>query len=156
MSAVLAVVAGAAVVALNQAPSAEAATQLPPGFAEQVVWGDLNMPTNIEFAPDGRVFVAEKGGVIKVFDNVNDTDAHRVRRPVAATSTTCTTAALIGMAIHPEFPVQPYIYVLYTYDAPPVHERAVLERRLRPGRRSDDRAGASSPGGCPGLRRPAT
>ena len=29
-------------------------------------------PTNIEFAADGRVFVAEKRGVIKVWDSVTD------------------------------------------------------------------------------------
>ncbi|GAA1028702.1 PQQ-dependent sugar dehydrogenase [Virgisporangium ochraceum] len=114
----LAVVAGAAVVALNRAPSAEAATQLPPGFAEQVVWGDLNMPTNIEFAPDGRVFVAEKGGVIKVYDNVND-PRPTVFADLSRNVHNVHDRGLIGLAIHPEFPVQPYIYVLYTYDAPP-------------------------------------
>src|SRR5918997_6463758 len=68
---VAAVIAAGAVAALVQAPGARAAN-LPPHFAEQTVWTGLNMPTNIEFAPDGRVFVAEKGGVIKVFDSVSD------------------------------------------------------------------------------------
>src|SRR5919112_3749845 len=52
-------------------PPARAAV-LPSGFQEQIVFSGLNQPTNIEFAPDGRVFVAEKGGVIKVFDNIAD------------------------------------------------------------------------------------
>jgi glucose/arabinose dehydrogenase len=111
------VVAAGAIAALVQSSSAQGAS-LPPHFAEQVVWSGLNTPTNIEFAPDGRVFVAEKSGVIKVFDNVNDptptvfADLSRNVHPLHD-------RGLLGLAIHPEFPVQPYIYVLYTYDAPP-------------------------------------
>src|SRR6476661_5445808 len=61
-------------VALPGAPSATAAT-LPPGFAEPVVFGGLINPTVVRFAPDGRVFVAEKRGVIKVFDSLADPSA---------------------------------------------------------------------------------
>ena len=32
----------------------------------------LANPTNIEFAADGRVFVAQKNGDLKVHDNVDD------------------------------------------------------------------------------------
>ncbi len=46
---------------------------LPAGFTESVVWGGLTNPANIEFAADGRVFVAEKSGVIKVFASITDT-----------------------------------------------------------------------------------
>ena len=41
---------------------------LPSGFQESTVYSGLTNPTAIEFASDGRVFVAEKRGVIKVFD----------------------------------------------------------------------------------------
>ena len=50
------------------APPAHAAT-LPAGFQESVVFSGLTNPTAVRFAPDGRVFVAEKRGVIKVFDS---------------------------------------------------------------------------------------
>jgi hypothetical protein len=40
------------------APAAARAVALPAGFQESVVWSGLTYPTNIEFAPDGRVFVA--------------------------------------------------------------------------------------------------
>jgi hypothetical protein len=52
-----------------------AAVTLPSRFQEQIVFTGLNQPTNIEFAPDGRVFVAEKGGRIKVFDDLTDPTA---------------------------------------------------------------------------------
>src|SRR5258706_242398 len=43
------------------------------GFEEQTIFSGLNNPTAVRFAKDGRVFVAEKRGVIKVFDNLTDT-----------------------------------------------------------------------------------
>src|SRR4051794_16532295 len=49
-----------------------AAAALPTGFQEQIVYSGLTNPTNIEFSPDGRVFVAEKSGVIKVYDSLSD------------------------------------------------------------------------------------
>ena len=55
------------------APTAQAAASLPQGFADETVWSGLTNPVNIEFAPDGTVFVAEKGGEIKVFDSISDT-----------------------------------------------------------------------------------
>ena len=50
----------AAILALST-PPAEAAT-LPQGFTDETVWSGLTNPVNIEFAPDGKVFVGEKGG----------------------------------------------------------------------------------------------
>src|SRR5215210_9239896 len=61
------------VVALLRPLEADAQATLPSGFQEQVVLGGLSEPTNVEFSPDGRVFVAEKSGLIKVFDDLNDT-----------------------------------------------------------------------------------
>jgi hypothetical protein len=46
---------------------------MPQGFADETVWSGLANPVNIEFAADGAVFVAEKGGEIKVFDSISDT-----------------------------------------------------------------------------------
>src|SRR5512133_1793248 len=52
-------------------PQASAAT-LPAGFTESTVFSGLTNPSVVRFAPDGRVFVAEKRGVIKVFDSLTD------------------------------------------------------------------------------------
>ena len=77
----------------------------------------LDYPTAVRFSSDGRVFVAQKDGVVKVFSSVN--------------ATTGTTFAdlrtevddywdrgLLGLALDPQFPTRPYVYVLYSYDAP--------------------------------------
>jgi hypothetical protein len=60
-----------AALTLSTAPAASAAT-LPAGFQESVVFGGLTNPTAVRFASDGRVFVAEKSGLIKVFDSLTD------------------------------------------------------------------------------------
>ncbi len=105
------------ITALGAAASGHAATTAP-GFQESVVWSGLDYPTAVRFAPDGRVFVGEKGGVIKVFDDVDDptpTTFVDISNEVNA----YWDRGLIGLAIHPEFPTVPYVYGLYVYDAPP-------------------------------------
>ena len=54
------------------APDARAAA-LPSGFQESVIFSGLTNPTAVRFASDGRIFVAEKSGRIKVYDGLSDT-----------------------------------------------------------------------------------
>jgi glucose/arabinose dehydrogenase len=100
------------------APAAARAVALPAGFQESVVWSGLTYPTNIEFAPDGRVFVAEKSGVIKVFDSPTD-PTPTVFADLSANVHDFWDRGMLGMAVDPRpAPATPYVYVLYTYDAP--------------------------------------
>ena len=62
-------------------PAATHASTLPAGFQETVVFSGLTNPTVVRFSPDGRVFVAEKSGLIKVFDNLSDPTPTHLRRP---------------------------------------------------------------------------
>ena len=48
------------------ANSARGGATLPPNFARSQVVGGLSSPTAIEFAPDGRLFVAEQRGTLRV------------------------------------------------------------------------------------------
>ncbi|WP_329103858.1 PQQ-dependent sugar dehydrogenase [Micromonospora sp. NBC_01699] len=105
------------VLAPLRATVAEAVT-LPSGFQEQIVFTGLNQPTNIEFAPDGRIFVAEKGGRIKVFDDLADPTA-TVFADLSTNVHNQWDRGLLGLALPPDFPTTPWVYVLYTYDAPP-------------------------------------
>src|SRR5262245_36517687 len=43
------------------------AATLPDGFRDSVVLAGLQGPTDYAFSPDGRLFVAEKAGVVRVF-----------------------------------------------------------------------------------------
>ena len=71
--ALLAAILAAAVLVLLAPGSANAVSTLPSGFQEEEVFSGLSNPTNVEFSQDGRVFVAEKSGLIKVFNGLTDT-----------------------------------------------------------------------------------
>ncbi|MCK2214615.1 PQQ-dependent sugar dehydrogenase [Actinomadura sp. ATCC 31491] len=101
-------------IALPGAP----AHALPPAFQRQTVISGLSRPTNVEFAADGRVFVAEKSGLIKVFDSLSDTTP-AIYADLRTQVHNFWDRGLLGMALHPNFPADPRLYVLYTYDAVP-------------------------------------
>jgi glucose/arabinose dehydrogenase len=88
----------------------------PPGFQDTVVFQGLTDPTVVDFAPDGRVFVGEKSGIIKVFDSLSDTQP-TVFADLRTNVLNYVDRGLVGMALDPSFPTKPYVYVLYTYDA---------------------------------------
>jgi uncharacterized repeat protein (TIGR01451 family) len=91
------------------------AQTLPPGFRDTVVFSGLTQPTAIAFASDGRVFVAEKGGQIKVFANLTAT-APTLFADLSNNVYNYWDRGLLGLALDPGFPSKPYVYVLYTYD----------------------------------------
>jgi glucose/arabinose dehydrogenase len=104
-----------AMLALLSVP-VDAVPALPAGFRDEVVLEGLDSPTNVEFSRDGRVFVAEKSGLIKVFDGLSD--------PTPTTFADLRTnvhnfwdRGLLGLALAPNFPADPHVYVLYTHDA---------------------------------------
>jgi aldose sugar dehydrogenase len=95
-----------AFVAAGAAPAADAARAKP-----RLVAGDLAFPTNIAFAPDGRIFYTEKetgdiriiaeGGVLpEPFDHLDVIEGSET--------------GLLGIALHPNFPADPWVYVYYT------------------------------------------
>ena len=45
---------------------AQGATILPTGFTDSRVVSGLTSPTDLEFAPDGRLFVAEQAGKLRI------------------------------------------------------------------------------------------
>jgi glucose/arabinose dehydrogenase len=87
-----------------------------PHFYDSVAFDGLNHPTVVQFSPDGRVFVGEKGGVIKVFDSITD-PTPKVFADLSTNVLDYWDRGLLGLALDPSFPNKPYVYVLYTYDA---------------------------------------
>ena len=113
---VAAVLAAGALTALPAATVATAA--VPAGFTDTAVISGLTSPTNAVFAPDGRVFVSEKSGLVKTFDSLSDTTA-TVTADLRTQTQDYWDRGLLGMALDPAYPTRPYLYVLYTYDAEP-------------------------------------
>jgi len=100
------------------APGVLSAQTLPNGFQETTIFSGLVEPTAVRFAADGRIFIAEKRGVIKVFDSLTATTP-TVFADLNANVYNFWDRGLLGLELHPNFPSTPYVYVLYTYDFDP-------------------------------------
>ena len=97
-----------------------AASTLPNGFEESIVFSGLTNPTSVAFAADGRIFVAEKSGVIKVFDDIADTSP-TVFTGLRSNVYDYWDRGMLGFALDPsltdpDLPLRSRIYVMYTYD----------------------------------------
>lgn len=88
-----------------------------PGFTVNTVINFEAEATNFEFAPSSdHIIVAEQAGIIRVYDNLNDNSPAEVADLRSAVAN-YVDHGLLGMAIHPEFPAKPYLYVLYTLES---------------------------------------
>ena len=98
----------ATAVLLTFAAAARAAT-LPSGFSETFVSG-LSSPTAMAIAPDGRVFVCEQSGDLRVIKN----GALLATPFVSLTVDDFNERGLLGVAFDPNFVTNKYVYVYYT------------------------------------------
>lgn len=85
----------------------------PPGFTEFQVVSGLRQPTTMEFTPDGRIFVAEKGGNLRV---VKDGSLN-AQSFLQVSVKTDGERGLLGVAVDPEFNTNKYVYIYYTDSA---------------------------------------
>ncbi len=98
--------------------SCRAAT-LPAGFTESVVTGGLSSATAMQFAPDGRLFVCQQSGALRVIKN-----GALLSTPfVTVTVNSSGERGLLGVAFDPNFASNQYIYVYYTATTPAIHNR---------------------------------
>ena len=96
-----------------------AAATLPTGFTESQVAGGLASPTAMQFAPDGRLFVCEQGGRLRVIK-----DGALLPTPfVTLTVNASGERGLLGVAFDPAFAANHFVYVYYTATTPTVHNR---------------------------------
>jgi glucose/arabinose dehydrogenase/PKD repeat protein len=107
----------AAAFAVLPVPASAQSETLPPGFHDSIVISGLIRPTVVRFSPDGRVFVAEKSGIVKVFPSLTATTP-TIFVDLTTNVDNYWDRGLLGMALDPGFPSNPYVYVLYAYDAP--------------------------------------
>lgn len=92
------------------APRPAAAATLPAGFTETVFGSGLNSPTAMQFAPDGRLFVAQQGGALRVIQGGVLLPTPFVTLSVDANGE----RGLLGVAFDPNFASNHYVYVYYT------------------------------------------
>jgi len=95
------------------------AASLPAGFVERELASGLVRPTTMAFAPDGRLFVAQQDGALRVIK-----DGVLLVTPfVSLTVDGNGERGLLGIAFDPNFATDPYVYVYYTSPTPTIHNR---------------------------------
>src|SRR5438105_3631025 len=95
------------------------ATDLPAGFTEALVASGFSSPTAMDFAPDGRLFVCEQNGAVRVVKN-----GALLPTPFATLAADGSNErGLLGIAVDPDFARNNFIYVFYTASQPFSHNR---------------------------------
>jgi uncharacterized repeat protein (TIGR03806 family) len=89
------------------------------GFQHQIVATGLNQPTAMEIAPDGRIFVAQQTGQVKVIKN----GALLATSFVELTVDSVNERGLVGITVDPNFSSNGYVYVFYTTPSGGTHNR---------------------------------
>jgi glucose/arabinose dehydrogenase len=108
-----------AVVALVMMASTTHAATLPAGFKETLIAQGLSAPTAMQFAPDGRLFVCEQGGRLRVVK-----DGVLLPTPfVTLTVSSVGERGLLGVTFDPNFFTNRFVYAYYTATSPTVHNR---------------------------------
>ncbi|HMJ70674.1 MAG TPA: PQQ-dependent sugar dehydrogenase [Cyclobacteriaceae bacterium] len=99
--------------------SALVAQTLPTGFSRVIVSSTITNPTVMAFAPDGRIFVAQQDGILRVIKN-----GVQLATPfITLTVNSLGERGLIGIALDPEFTTNNYIYLYYTTATGGFHNR---------------------------------
>ncbi|MGP0062832.1 MAG: PQQ-dependent sugar dehydrogenase [Isosphaeraceae bacterium] len=92
---------------------------LPPGFSSERIATGITGATSLAIAPDGRVFLCEQTGTLRVVK-----DGTLLPEPFATLDVDSTwERGLIGVALDPQFARNGYIYVCYVTPRPYVHHR---------------------------------
>lgn len=99
------------------AATAGAAT-LPAGLSETLVSG-LSNPTAMAMAPDGRIFICQQGGALRVVKNGTLLATPFITLTVSSTGE----RGLLGIAFDPDFLTNQYVYLYYTATTPLIHNR---------------------------------
>ena len=102
----------------DRAATVVALATLPPSFGDVVVTSGLNNPTLMAIAPDGRIFVSEQAGTVRVIKN-------GVLLPTPFVTLNVNSSGergALGIEFDPAFSVNQQVYVYYTATAGP-HNR---------------------------------
>jgi glucose/arabinose dehydrogenase len=101
------------------------------GFANEKVASGFSSPTGFVFAPDGRIFVWEKAGRVKIFKNGALLSTPFV--DISGHVNTSGDRGLLGLALDPNFSTNGYVYLAYVYEngGDPTSTAARTERVTR-------------------------
>ena len=107
------------VFALILIATSEHAATVPTGFTDAVVASGLTNPTAMAMAPDGRIFVCQQGGALRVIKN-----GVLLSTPfLTVTVDSAGERGLLGIAFDPNFVSNQLVYIYYTATTPAIHNR---------------------------------
>lgn len=103
------------------------AITLPQGFEDRTVQSGFEGAAAFDYAPDGRIFVAEKPGVLKVI-----TPAGQVATVLDISDhvNSNTDRGLLGLAVDSAFEQNGFVFLLYVYEDQPLARDAPKVARL--------------------------
>ena len=105
------------------------AVEVPAGFTKNEAWiSGLTSATAMAQAPDGRLFVAEQGGALRIVKNNALLTAPFLQLGVDSTGE----RGLIGVTLHPDFANNGYVYVHYTTAEGGTHNRVQRFQAIPP------------------------
>ena len=109
---------GLPLLVLTVAAAAPAAATVPAGFSDTLV-ASVGLPTALAFTPDGRMFITTQGGQLRIVEN-GSLLATPALDFAAPTNRICTDVerGLLGVAVHPQFASNHYLYLFYTFHRP--------------------------------------
>jgi aldose sugar dehydrogenase len=101
-------------IALITAARGSAVSKQPEGFTATVVTAGLDTPWDLVWGPDGMIWVSERGGRISRVDPAN---GRRTTAGAVAGVNESGEGGLMGIALHPDFAREPWVYAMHTYSA---------------------------------------
>ncbi len=110
---------GAIAIAVILTGASLRAAILPPGFIETQVGNTIARPTAMDFSPDGRLFVCQQTGQLRIIKN----GALLTNPFVSLTVDSLGERGLLGIAFDPNFASNQFVYLYYTVPGTPAHNR---------------------------------
>ncbi|HEU4931641.1 MAG TPA: PQQ-dependent sugar dehydrogenase [Pyrinomonadaceae bacterium] len=95
------------------------AATVPAGFTDSVVASGLTNPSAMALAPDGRIFVCQQNGALRVIKN----GALLPTPFLTVTVDSSGERGLLGVAFDPNFVSNQLVYIYYTATTPTIHNR---------------------------------
>ena len=112
--ALLLVVLSVPLIAVSIEVKAQSQLESGSGFVEDIILSDLPPTTSVAFGPEGRMFLALKEGIVRVAQNGNLLPTPFI--DISAITNRRTDRGLGGIALDPQFPARPYVYLFFSYD----------------------------------------
>jgi glucose/arabinose dehydrogenase len=110
----IALAANVALAAVMVAAAPAGAASYPSGFEERTLVQGLTAPVGMAWAPDGRLFVIEKQGALKVVPPGGGSATTIL--DISGRVNSYWDRGLLGIALDSSFATNSYVYLLYTHD----------------------------------------